>query len=147
MRLWIVTYEIKKKKFWEKSLWYKERQTATTTCNRINAFWSCSSSKWLQNPIITLQRLTYTSPYIKSIHSIGLDDFFTHIFTPELQLTEEYSCFFGLDVEFSMDRTGSLVDELAVHPAISLGHIFGTEVIIRFDKGVLASVGLLISVS
>lgn len=39
------------------------------------------------------------------------------------------------------------MDELTVDPGISSGHIFATEIMIRIDKGVVASVGLLLSVS
>ena len=35
------------------------------------------------NPILTLQKLKYTPPYVGSIHTIGLDDFTLHVFMPE----------------------------------------------------------------
>ena len=35
------------------------------------------------NPILTLQKLKYTPPYVGSIHTIGLDDFTLHVFMSE----------------------------------------------------------------
>ena len=91
-----------------------------------------------KNPILTLQKLKFTPPYIGSIHSIGLDDVFVHVFTPEMiQVMKEYSRFFGLDAESTMDSSGGLIDNITVHPGISSGHIFATEIIISISAGIV----------
>ena len=100
-----------------------------------------------KNPIITLQKMKHTHPYVSSIGGIGIDEFFMHYILPEqIHVMKKYCRQNKTSSSISVDSTGSLAKQLKINDCELSGRIFLTEIELNFN-GQTVPVGQLLFVS